>query len=273
VSVVEMLDGLLPGADRDLVKPLAKRVAKLFENVWIKTRVAAMRAGDDGVEVSFEGEAALSPQRFRRVLVAVGRRPNSAHLGLEKTKVTVDQRGFVVVDHQCRTAEPHIFAIGDVAGEPMLAHKATHEGKTAVEVLAGEPAAFAPRAIPAVVFTDPEIAWAGLTETAAKREDQSYQVVQFPWAASGRAQAVGRNEGLTKWLVEPASERLLGCGIVGQGAGDLIGEAALAIELGCVARDVAETIHPHPTFCETLAFAAETFYGTATDIYRPKREK
>jgi dihydrolipoamide dehydrogenase len=192
-------------------------------------------------------------------------------LGLEKTKVQIDDRGFLVVDHQCRTADPHILAIGDVAGQPMLAHKASHEGKVAVEALAGQAAAFEPRAIPAVVFTDPEIAWAGLTETEAKRQGRKVEVAQFPWAASGRAQAIGRPEGLTKWLIDPETQRVLGCGIVGSGAGDLIGEAVLAIELGCSVRDVVEIIHPHPTLTETLGGAAEVHLGIATDLYRPKR--
>ncbi|MHB8901811.1 MAG: FAD-dependent oxidoreductase, partial [Thermoguttaceae bacterium] len=218
-----------------------------------------------------DGSLEQKVHRFGRVLVSVGRRPNSADLGLEKTKVEVNEKGFVVVDSQQRTAEPSILAIGDVAGEPMLAHKAAHEGKVAVEVLAGHPAEFAPRAIPAVVFTDPEIAWAGLTETEATRREIPFKTAAFPWAASGRAQAVGRIEGLTKWLVDPASERVLGCGIVGPGAGDLVSEAVLAIEMGAAIRDVTDSIHPHPTLSETLANAAEVYLGTATDLYRPAR--
>jgi dihydrolipoamide dehydrogenase len=205
------------------------------------------------------------------VLVSVGRRPNTAGLGLENTKVQVTPQGFIQVDNRLRTSDPTILAIGDVAGEPMLAHKAAHEGKTAVESLLGEPATFAPRAIPAVVFTDPEVSWAGVTEMQAKKEGRTVAVAQFPWAASGRAQAVGRTEGMTKWIIDPESERVIGCGIVGYGAGDLIGEAVLAIEMGAHAKDVAESIHPHPTFTETLGFAAEVFYGIATDLYRPKR--
>jgi len=273
VSVVEMTEGLLPGADRDLVKPLHKRLEKQFEAIYLNTKVAGLKDKGTSVEVTFEGDVEKNVQRYSRVLVAVGRRPNSRNLGLENTKVEVNERGFVVVDKQQRTADPHILAIGDVAGEPMLAHKAAHEGKVAVEVLAGHSAVFAPRAIPAVVFTDPEIAWAGVTETVAKREGRNVDVVQFPWAASGRALAVGRTEGLTKWLVEPETERVIGCGIVGVAAGDLISEAVLAIEMGASLRDLTDSIHPHPTLSETLSFAAEVYYGTATDLYRPKRER
>lgn len=273
VSVVEMTDGLLPGADRDLVKPLHKRLEKEFEAIYLNTKVAALKDKSSSIEVTFEGDVEKKVQAYSRVLVAVGRRPNSRNFGLENTKVEVNDRGFVVVDNQQRTADPHILAIGDVAGEPMLAHKAAHEGKVAVEVLAGHEAVFAPRAIPAVVFTDPEIAWAGLTQTEAKQQGRKIDVVQFPWGASGRAQAIGRTEGLTKWLVEPETERVLGCGIVGVAAGDLISEAVLAIEMGASLRDLADSIHPHPTLSETLSFAAEVYYGTATDLYRPKRER
>jgi dihydrolipoamide dehydrogenase len=274
VSVVEMTEGLLPGADRDLVKPLHKRLEKQFEAIYLNTKVAAIKDKKDSIEVTFEGDLEKKVQRFSRVLVSVGRRPNSAGLGLENTKVQVGPRGFVVVDRQLRTADPHILAIGDVVGDPMLAHKAAHEGKVAAEVLAGHATAtFAPRAIPAVIFTDPEIAWAGLTETEAKAQGRRVEVAAFPWAASGRAQSVGRTEGLTKWLIEPESGRVVGCGIVGVGAGDLIGEAVLAIEMGAEVHDLTETIHPHPTLCETLGGAAEVFLGTATDIYRPKRSR
>jgi dihydrolipoamide dehydrogenase len=273
VSVVELTDGLLPGADRDLVRPLHKRLQNQFEAIWLSTKVVALADKQDSIEVTFEGDVPEKVRRFSRVLLCVGRRPNSAGLGLEKTKVQVDDHGFIVVDRQRRTADPHILAIGDVAGQPMLAHKATHEGKVAVEALAGQPAAFEPRAIPAVVFTDPEIAWAGLTETEAKSQGRKVEVAQFPWAANGRAQAVGRTEGLTKWVVDPQTQRVVGCGIVGFGAGDLIGEAVLAIELGCSIRDVAEVIHPHPTLTETLGAAAEVHLGIATDLYRPKKER
>jgi dihydrolipoamide dehydrogenase len=272
VSVVEMTDGLLPGADRDLVKPLHKKLEGEFEAIYLSTKVAAMADRGDSIEVTFEGNVEKKVQRFSRVLVSVGRRPNSDGIGLEKTKVEMDRQGFAVVDPRRFTADPHILAIGDVAGQPMLAHKASHEGKAAVEALAGEPMVFEPRAIPAVVFTDPEIAWAGLTETEAKQQGRQVQVAQFPWAASGRAQSVGRTEGLTKWLVDPESDRVLGCGIVGAGAGELIAEAVLAIEMGAAARDLVDTIHPHPTLGETLGAAAEVFFGTATDLYRPKRE-
>jgi len=272
VSVVELTDGLLPGVDRDLVKPLHKKLESQFAAIYLSTKVVGLADKQDAVEVTFDGDVEKKVQRFGRVLVAVGRRPNSAGLGLENTKVQVSARGFVVVDQQQRTAEGHILAIGDVAGEPMLAHKAAHEGKVAAEVLAGEPAAFEPQAIPAVVFTDPEIAWAGLTETEARHQGRKVDIAQFPWAASGRAQAVVRTEGLTKWLIDPETQRLLGCGIVGYGAGDLIAEAVVAIEMGATARDLTDSIHPHPTLSETLGFAAEVFFGTATDLYRPKRE-
>jgi dihydrolipoamide dehydrogenase len=271
VSVVELTDGLLPGADRDLVRPLHKKLSKDFAEIMLGTKVVAMTDKGQSIEVTFDGDVERKVQQFSRVLVSVGRRPNSDGLGLEKTKVQIDKQGFVVVDPQRRTAEPSIWAIGDVAGQPMLAHKAAHEGKSAVEALAGHKVAFEPRAIPAVVFTDPEIAWAGLTETEAQAQGRKVEVAQFPWAASGRAQSIGRTEGATKWLVDPASERLMGCGIVGAGAGDLIAEAVLAIEMGACVKDVAEAIHPHPTLSESVGFAAEVFLGTATDLYRPRR--
>jgi dihydrolipoamide dehydrogenase len=273
VSVVELTDGLLPGADRDLVRPLHKKLAKDFAEIMLSTKVVSMVDKGQAIEVTFEAAAGgeRKVQQYSRVLVSVGRRPNSDGLGLEKTKVQIDKQGFVQVDPQRRTAEPKIWAIGDVAGQPMLAHKASHEGRSAVEAIAGHNVTFAPRAIPAVVFTDPEIAWAGLTETEAHAKGVKFEVAIFPWAASGRAQSIGRTEGLTKWLIDPASERVLGCGIVGAGAGDLIAESVLAIEMGCCARDVAETIHPHPTLSESLGFAAEVFYGTATDIYKPRK--
>ena len=271
VSVVEMTDGLLPGADRDLVRPLQKALATSFQGIWLETKVTAIADKGNAIEVAFEGKAEPKVQQFARVLVSVGRRPNSTGLGLDRTQVQVNPRGFVVVDKQQRTADPHVLAIGDVVGDPMLAHKAAHEGKVAAEVLSGKSSEFAPRAIPAVVFTDPEIAWAGVTETEAKRQGRRVELAQFPWAASGRAQAVGRTEGLTKWIVDPETKRVIGCGIVGLGAGDLIGEAVLAIEMGASIDDLAETIHPHPTLTETLGCAAEVFLGTATDLYRPRR--
>jgi dihydrolipoamide dehydrogenase len=272
VSVVELTDGLLPGVDRDLVRPLQKKLSQQYEAIYLNTKVAALADEDDSLEVTFEGDVEQKTQRFDRVLVSVGRTPNSSGLGLDRTRVGVGPDGFIVVDHRLRTADPHILAIGDVAGQPMLAHKAAHQGKVAVEALAGQPAAFQPAAIPAVVFTDPEIAWAGLTETEAKHQGRAYRVASFPWAASGRAQAVGRTEGLTKWLIDPDTERLLGCGIVGAGAGELIAEAVLAIEMGAEVRDLVDTIHPHPTLTETLGSAAEVHLGTATDLYRPKRD-
>ncbi len=274
VSVVELLDGLLMGADRDLVKPLHRKLDKLFEQrIHLETKVGSLSEVDGAVQVAFEGPKKFGTESYDRVLVAVGRRPNSQDLGLENTKVAVDERGFVQCNDKQQTADPHILAIGDVAGEPMLAHKATHEGRVAVEALLGQPAAFDKLAIPAVVFTDPEIAWAGLTEEAAKQEGRPYQAAIYPWAASGRAQALGRTEGLTKWLVDPESERVLGCGIVGPGAGELIAEAVLAIEMGCVVRDITDTVHAHPTLSETLMNAGEVFFGTATEIYKPKRRK
>jgi dihydrolipoamide dehydrogenase len=273
VSVVELTDGLLPGADRDLVKPLHTRLEKLFAAIQLKTKVVSLADKKDSIEVKFQAAdgGGERSERFSRVLVSVGRRPNSDGLGLENTQVEIDRRGFVVTDDQLRTRDPHISAIGDVAGEPMLAHKASHQGKVAVEALHGGPAVFAPQAIPAVVFTDPEIAWAGLTEQQAKVEGQQFEAVRYPWAASGRAQSLGRTEGFTKLLIDPETERILGVGIVGTGAGELIAEGVVAIEMGCTARDLAESIHPHPTLSETLSFSAESFLGTATEIYRPRQ--
>jgi dihydrolipoamide dehydrogenase len=274
VTVVELLDGLLPGADRDLVKPLAKRMEKLFEGrIYLNTKVGSIAEVDNQVEVTFEGPGRFGHERFDRVLVSVGRRPVTRGLGLENTQVQVNERGFVVVDHQQRTSDPHIFAIGDVAGDPMLAHKASHEGRVAAEVIAGKPSVFDKAAIPAVVFTDPEIAWAGLTQDEAKKQGREVDVEVYPWAASGRAQALGITDGFTKWLVDPATHRVLGCGIVGSGAGELIAEAVLAIEMGCEVHDITETVHPHPTLSETLMNAGEVHYGTATEIYKPKRRQ
>ena len=272
VSLVEMTDGLLPGADRDLVRPLHKRLEERLDAIYLSTKVAGIAEKGKALEVTFDGDVEKKTQRFDRVLISVGRTPNSDHLGLENTQVKIDDAGFIAVDNRGCTADERILAIGDVAGQPMLAHKASHQGRAAVEALAGEAAMFEPRAIPAVVFTDPEVAWAGLTETDAKRDGRKVEKAVFPWGASGRAQAIGRTEGLTKWIIDPDSERLLGCGIVGAGAGDLIGEAVLAIEMGCTVRDVSESIHPHPTLTETLGFAAEVYFGTATDLYRPKRK-
>jgi dihydrolipoamide dehydrogenase len=270
VSVVELTGSLLPGADRDLVKPLHKRLGGLFEAIRLNTKVTGLKDIGNGVEVSFEGPEGQTTQTFSRVLVAVGRRPNSDGIGLENTNVVVDSKGFVEVDKQQRTADSHVIAIGDVCGEPMLAHRASHQGKVAVESLHGEPALFEPRAIPAVVFTDPEIAWAGLTEQEAELSDREVEISRYPWAASGRAHALGRIEGMTKMLVDPETEQVLGVGIVGSGAGELIAEGALAIEMGCTARDLSETIHPHPTLGETVAFSAENYFGLATEIFRPR---
>ena len=271
VTVVEMTSGLLPGADRDLVDVLAKRVATTMKSVLLETKVVEMKAEAKGIRVKFEGKADPSEQLFDRVMVCVGRRPNSKIPGLERTRVQLDQRGFIMVDEQRRTHEPSIFAIGDVVGEPMLAHKASHEGRVAVEVMAGENVAFAPRAIPAVVFTDPEIAWAGLTEAQAAKEGRHVTVSKFPWGASGRAITLDRTDGLTKLIIDPETERLLGVGLVGPGAGELIAEGVLAIEMGANATDLKLTIHPHPTLTETMMESAEVFFGQATHVYRPKR--
>lgn len=276
VTVVELTEGLLPGADRDLVKPLEKRLRERLAGIHLNTKVVELKSTGDKVEVRMDGAEKNGVEAFDRVLVSIGRRPVTSGIGLENTKVKLSDRGFVIVDVQQRTADPHILAIGDVAGEPMLAHKASHEGKVAAEVLAGGQhgvvaAAFEPQAIPAVVFTDPEIAWAGLTVEEAKRSGREIAVAHYPWQASGRAIAIGRTDGLTKWIIEPESDRVLGCGIVGAGAGELIAEAVVAIEMGSTVRDVAESIHPHPTLSETLGFAADVHLGTATEVYRPKR--
>ena len=272
VTVVEMTPGLLPGAARDLVDVLAKRVAETMKSVLLETKVVSMKPDAKGIRVTFEGNVEPKEQLFDRVLVAVGRRPNSKIPGLERTQVQVDQRGFIMVDEQRRTHEPSIFAIGDVVGEPMLAHKASHEGRVAVEVMTGENVAFAPRAIPAVVFTDPELAWAGLTEAQAKKDGINVAVAKFPWAASGRAATIDRIDGLTKLVFDPETERLLGVGIVGAGAGELIAEGVLGIEMGANATDLTLTIHPHPTLSETLMESAEVFFGQATHVYKPKRK-
>jgi len=271
VTVVEMTPGLLPGADRDLVDILAKRVKQTMKSVLLNAKVVELKPEETGIRVTFEGDVDPKQQTFSRVLVAVGRRPNSKIAGLEKTNVQVDQRGFIMVDEQRRTHEPSIFAIGDVVGEPMLAHKASHEGRVAVEVIAGENVAFAPRAIPAVVFTDPEIAWAGLTETQAAKDNRRVTIAKFPWGASGRAITLDRTDGLTKLILDPDSERLLGVGLVGPGAGELIAEGVLGIEMGANATDLKLSIHPHPTLTETMMESAEVFFGQATHVYRPKR--
>jgi dihydrolipoamide dehydrogenase len=272
VTVVEMLPGLLPGADRDLVLPLHKRLEKMFEAILLNTTVAAVKDEGSAVRATFEGSEVKEREKvFDRVLVSVGRKPNSEIPGLEKTQVKLGPRGFVQVNKQLQTDDPSIYAIGDLVGEPMLAHKASHEGRTAVEAIAGHKVAFEPAAIPAVVFTDPEVAWCGLTETQAQKENREIKVAKFPWAASGRAITLDRPEGMTKLLIDPQTERVLGVGIVGVGAGELIAEGVVAIEMAALAKDVALSIHPHPTLSETLMEAAEVFFGTSTDIYRPKR--
>src|SRR3984885_6049876 len=271
VSIVEMLPGLLPGADRDLVLPLHKRMEKIFDSILLNTTVSAVKEESSGIRVTFDGPEVKERERvFDKVLVSVGRKPNSEIPGLEKTQVKVGPRGFIQVNKQLQTDDPVIYAIGDVVGEPMLAHKASHEGRTAVEAIAGHKVAFEPNAIPAVVFTDPEIAWCGLTETQAQKENRDIKVARFPWAASGRAVTLDRFEGMTKLLIDPQTERVLGVGIVGTSAGEMIAEGVLAIEMAALAKDVALTIHPHPTLSETIMESAEVFFGTATDIYRPK---
>lgn len=272
VTVVEMADDILLGADRDLVRPLRKRLEGQFAAIHTGTKLNSLKATDDGIVAELEGEGVKSPQTFDRILISVGRIPNGHGIGIENTKAVVTERGFIEVDRNMRTADPKILAIGDVAGEPMLAHKATREAKVAVETLLGEPAEFDNIAIPAVVFTDPEVAWCGLTETQAKERKQEVNVVRFPWAASGRAQTIGRTEGLTKMLIDPATERVLGVGIVGPGAGELIAEGVLAVETAAVARDLAESIHAHPTLSETIMESAEAAFAQATHVYRPKRK-
>ena len=273
VTVVEMLPHLLAGADRDLVRFLTKTLTDRFTTILLDTTVAAAKVQKNGVKVTFQGQEKPHTQLFQQVLVAVGRRPASAGLGLEAAGVAIDENGFVKIDAQCRTTAPRIFAIGDVAGQPMLAHKAAYEARIAVEAIAGKNVIADPAAIPAVVFTDPEIAWTGLTEGTAKEKGIAVAVTRFPWAASGRAVTLGRSDGLTKLVIDPDSERLLGVGIVGPGAGELIAEATLALEMGANATDVGLTIHPHPTLSETFKEAADMFHGTATHYYRPKRTK
>jgi dihydrolipoamide dehydrogenase len=272
VSVVEMTPGLLPGADRDLVKFLAQRVEKTFEKVMVSTKVTAMKADERSVTVNFEGEGAPKEAAYDYVLVSIGRRPNAKIDGLDRTKVKVNDKGFIETDGQRRTAEPTIFAIGDVAGEPMLAHKASHEARVAVEAIEGQKAVFEPAAIPAVVFTDPEIAWAGITEAEAEKQGLKVEVAKFPWPASGRAIAIDRVDGLTKLIIDPETERILGVGIAGAGAGELIAEGVVAIEMGATASDLKLSIHPHPTLTETLMESAEVFFGQATHVYKPKKK-
>jgi dihydrolipoamide dehydrogenase len=272
VTVVEMLPGLLPGADRDLVAPLHKHLEKKFEAILLNTTVASVKDEGNGIRATVTGQDGNTQERvFDRVLVSVGRKPNSEVPGLERTRVQVGPRGFIQVNERLQTDDPFIYAIGDVIGEPMLAHKASHEGRVAVEAIAGHKVAFEPNAIPAVVFTDPEVAWCGLTETQAQEENREIKVAKFPWAASGRAITLDRPEGMTKIILDPQTERVLGVGIVGPGAGEMIAEGVLAIEMAALAKDLALTIHPHPTLSETVMESAEVFFGTSTHIYRPKR--
>ncbi len=272
VTVVELLDSLMVGVDKDIVRPLQRRIDKQYENIYLKTKVTRVEPQSKGLKVFFEGDKAPASQVFDRVLVAVGRIPNGKSIGAESTGVAVDERGFIPVDKQQRTNVSHIFAIGDVVGEPMLAHKATHEGKVAAEVAAGLKSSFDARVIPSVAYTDPEVAWTGVTEAEAKEQKLDYGKGVFPWAASGRALGLGRDEGMTKLLFDTDSGRVIGAGIVGPNAGDLIAEVGLAIEMGCDAQDIGLTIHPHPTLSETVAFAAEAFEGTITDLYMPRKK-
>ena len=271
ITVVELMDSLIPGADKDVVRPLAKRIEKRYEKILLKTKVAKIEAQKDGLKVTFEGPNGTTTDTFDAALMAVGRRPNGRELKAEAAGVTVNERGYIPVDKQQRTNVPHIYAIGDVCGEPMLAHKATHEAKIAAEVIAGHKAFYDAKTIPSVAYTDPEIAWMGLTETQAQAQGIEYDKAVFPWAASGRALATGRDEGLTKALFDKKTRRLLGAAMVGVNAGELIAEAVLALEMGADATDISLTIHPHPTLSETLFFAAEMAEGTITDLYVPKK--
>jgi dihydrolipoyl dehydrogenase len=271
VTIVELLDQLIPGADKDLVAPLFKRISKRYEAIYLTTKLTSVDARDDGLLVHFEGAKAPETATFDQVLVAVGRRPNGRSIGAERAGVLVDERGFIGVDKQQRTNQPHIFAIGDVVGQPMLAHKATHEGHVAAEVAAGKPSYFDVRGIPSVAYTDPEVAWVGVTETEAKAAGVTYGKGTFPWAASGRSLSLGRDEGMTKLLFDEATGRLIGAAAVGPNAGELIAETALAVEMGADAADVALAVHPHPTLSETVGMAAEAFEGTITDLYLPRK--
>lgn len=273
VSVVELTDTLIPGADRDIVRPLQKRIEKRYEAIMTGVKVGKVEAQKQGIKVSFEGDKAPEPQVYDRVLVAVGRRPNGRAIAADRAGVKVDERGFVPVDRQMRSNVEHIFAIGDIVGQPMLAHKASHEAKVAAEVASGEKHAFDARAIPSVAYTDPEVAWVGLTETRAREEKIEYETGRFPWSASGRSLSLGREEGVTKLLFDPKNGRILGGAMVGPNAGELIAEVTLAIEMGADATDIGLSIHPHPTLSETVCFSAEAFEGTLTDLYLPRRKK
>jgi dihydrolipoyl dehydrogenase len=272
ITVVEMLDSLIAGCDKDIVRPLQKRIKKIYENIYLKTAVTSVTANKAALEVCFEGKDAPEKDKFDAILVAVGRQPNGKKIGAENAGVNVDERGFIAVDDQQRTNVNNIFAIGDIVGQPMLAHKATHEGKIAAETIAGHKVGFDNRVIPSVAYTDPEIAWVGLSEIEAKEKGIEYGKGVFPWAASGRSLALGRDEGMTKLLFDKESKRILGAAIVGPNAGDLIAECGLAIEMGADAEDIGLTIHPHPTLSETVAMAAEAFEGTITDLYIPKKK-
>jgi dihydrolipoyl dehydrogenase len=273
ITVVELMDQLIPGADKDIVTPLTKRITKRYENIYLKSKVTAVEAADNGLRVRFEGGGAPETDTFDKVLVAVGRRPNGRTIGAENAGVLVDERGYIQVDKQQRTNVPHIFAIGDIVGQPMLAHKGIHEGRVAAEVAAGMPSFFDAKVIPSVAYTDPEVAWVGVTENEAKAAGVKYGKGVFPWVASGRSLTLGRDEGITKVIFDELTDRIIGCGIVGPNAGDLIAEATLAIEMGSDAADIGLTIHPHPTLSETIGMAAEAFEGTITDLYLPKKKR
>ena len=273
ISVVELADGLIPGADRDLVRPLHKRIEKRYEAIYLKTKVTKIEAKKEGLNIIFEGDNAPQPQLYDRVLLAVGRRPNGHEINAEAAGVVVNARGFIPVDKQQRSNVPHIYAVGDIVGDPMLAHKATHEGKVAAEVIAGHKAGFDALTIPSVAYTDPEISWMGLTETQAKAQGIAYEKASFPWAASGRALSMGREEGLTKLLYDPQTKCILGAGIVGSNAGELIAETVLALEMGANMQDIGLSIHPHPTLSETVGFAAEIAEGSITDLYMPRKKQ
>jgi dihydrolipoamide dehydrogenase len=272
VTVVELMDQIIPGADKDIVTPLMKRIEKQYEAIHLKTKVTKVEATDAGLVAHFEGGKAPPTDTFDRILVAVGRRPNGSLIGAENAGVRVDERGFIAVDKQMRTNVAHIFAIGDIVGQPMLAHKAVHEGHVAAEAAAGKPSFLDAKVIPSVAYTDPEVAWVGLTENEARAKGIAFGKGVFPWAASGRSLSLGRDEGVTKVLFDETTHRLIGCGIVGPNAGDLIAEAALAIEMGADAEDIALTIHPHPTLSETISMAAEMFEGTITDLIAPRKK-
>jgi dihydrolipoamide dehydrogenase len=274
ITIVEMMEQIIPGADKDVVMPLFKRIEKRYAKIMLKTKVTQVEAKEDGLYVTFEGEGAPDkPQRFDRILVAVGRRTNSDLIGADKAGITIGERGFITVDKQMRTNVPHIYAIGDIVGNPMLAHKASAEGRLAAEVISGLKHYFEPKCIPSVAYTDPEVAWVGVTENEAKANGINYGKAVFPWAASGRSLSMGRDEGLTKLIFTEDTHRIIGAGITGPNAGELISELALAIEMGCDVEDIALTIHPHPTLSESVMMAAEMFEGTITDLYVPKKKK